>query len=76
MYGRILNVFVLSLLSIITVQAQNYQLVWGDEFDTNTLGKNWNAETVSSPYNNELEYYTPSKECDHRERQSRHHGLS
>ena len=59
MYGRILNVFVLSLLSIITVQAQNYQLVWGDEFDTNTLGKNWNAETVSSPYNNELEYYTP-----------------
>lgn len=59
MYGRILNVFVLSLLSIITVQAQNYQLVWGDEFDTNTLGKNWNAVTVSSPYNNELEYYTP-----------------
>lgn len=39
MYGRILNVFVLSLLSIITVQAQNYQLVWGDEFRHQYFGK-------------------------------------
>lgn len=38
--------------------AQTYQLVWSDEFDNNTLGTNWNVETVARPSNNELQYYT------------------
>ena len=35
-----------------------YQLVWSDEFNTNTLGTNWNVEVVSNPNNNEMQYYT------------------
>ena len=35
-----------------------YKLVWSDEFDSNTLGKNWNVEVTSSPNNNELQAYT------------------
>ena len=35
-----------------------YQLVWSDEFDTNTLGTNWNVEVVGNPNNNEMQYYT------------------
>lgn len=38
--------------------AQDYRLVWSDEFSQNSLGKNWNVETVAAPYNNELQYYT------------------
>lgn len=49
----------LSFLSLSSVApAQNYQLVWSDEFDDNTLGVNWNVETVEHPSNNELQYYT------------------
>ena len=36
----------------------NYKLVWSDEFDSNTLGKNWNVEVTSAPNNNELQAYT------------------
>lgn len=38
--------------------AQDYKLVWSDEFDSNTLYTNWNVEVTGSPSNNELQYYT------------------
>ena len=53
--------FFASLMSLTmapSVEAQNYQLVWSDEFDNNTLGVNWNVEVVANPSNRELQYYT------------------
>ena len=50
------------LLLGMTASAQDYELVWSDEFDTNTLGINWNVEATNSPYNNELEAYTTRPE--------------
>lgn len=50
--------FAFMLLTIGAVHAQDYELVWSDEFDTNTLGTNWNVEVTDAPYNNELEAYT------------------
>lgn len=44
------------------VCAQDYELVWSDEFDTNTLGINWNVEATDAPYNNELQAYTARPE--------------
>lgn len=49
---------VLILLAATSAKAQDYELVWSDEFDTNTLGTNWNVEATTTPYNNELEAYT------------------
>lgn len=46
------------MLPAISGNAQDYKLVWSDEFDTNTLNSNWNVEVVSNPANNELQYYT------------------
>lgn len=45
-----------------SAMAQEYRLVWADEFDRNTLGTNWNVETVQTPYNKELQYYTSRPE--------------
>ncbi len=42
--------------------AQDYDLVWSDEFDTNTLGTNWNIEATSTPYNKEMQAYTARPE--------------
>lgn len=50
--------FTFMLLTVGAVHAQDYELVWSDEFDTNTLGINWNVEVTDAPYNNELEAYT------------------
>lgn len=50
--------FTFMLLTVGAVHAQDYELVWSDEFDTNTLGTNWNVEVTDAPYNNELEAYT------------------
>lgn len=50
--------FMLFIASV--ASAQDYELVWSDEFDTNTLGTNWNVEVTTTPYNNELEAYTSS----------------
>lgn len=37
----------------------NYTLVWSDEFDSNTLGRNWNVEVNGDGGgNSELQYYT------------------
>ncbi len=52
--------FTIMLLTVGAVHAQDYELVWSDEFDTNTLGTNWNVEVTDAPYNNELEAYTSS----------------
>ena len=51
-------IFTFMLLTVGAVHAQDYELVWSDEFDTNTLGTNWNVEVTDAPYNNELEAYT------------------
>lgn len=53
-----LILFASVLLPAISGNAQDYKLVWSDEFDTNTLNSNWNVEVVSNPANNELQYYT------------------
>lgn len=47
-----------ALLSFMNSPAQDYRLVWSDEFDSNTLGVNWNVEVAPRPANNELQYYT------------------
>lgn len=52
----------LMLLTAQAITAQDYNLVWSDEFDANTLGKNWNVEVTNSPFNNELEAYTSRPE--------------
>ncbi|MCF0172842.1 MAG: glycoside hydrolase family 16 protein [Bacteroidales bacterium] len=44
------------------ISAQDYELVWGDEFDGNTLGTLWNVEVVANPSNNELQHYTDRSE--------------
>ena len=43
--------FTFMLLTVGAVHAQDYELVWSDEFDTNTLGTNWNVEVTDAPYN-------------------------
>lgn len=50
----------LFLLIFIKNDAQNWNLVWSDEFDGTTVNTdNWNFETGGSGWgNNELEYYT------------------
>ncbi|MCR5077173.1 MAG: family 16 glycosylhydrolase [Prevotella sp.] len=45
-----------------TQPATDYKLVWSDEFDSNTLGRNWNVETVDAPANNEMQAYTSRTE--------------
>jgi len=56
------QLFFLFLLLITTtfLNAQNYQLVWSDEFDGTTINTaNWTHETGGGGWgNNELEYYT------------------
>lgn len=51
-----------TLLAVVTtlMRAQNYQLVWSDEFSNATIdATNWTHETGGSGWgNNELEYYT------------------
>ena len=42
----------------LSINAQNYKLVWSDEFNENSLNKNWNVEVLDKPYNNELQCYT------------------
>lgn len=49
--------FAFMLLTVDAVHAQDYELVWSDEFDTNTLGTNWNVEVTDAPYNNEKGKY-------------------
>ena len=44
----------------LSINAQNYKLVWSDEFNENSLNKNWNVEVLDKPYNNELQCYTNS----------------
>lgn len=44
------------------VQAQDYKMVWSDEFDSNSLHSTWNVEVMGEPYNNELQYYTSRTE--------------
>jgi beta-glucanase (GH16 family) len=58
MNAKLPIIFFFSALMAATACAQEYKLVWSDEFDDNTIGKNWNAEVVSAPSNNELQYYT------------------
>ena len=53
-----LILFASVLLPSISGNAQDYKLVWSDEFDTNTLNSNWNVEVVSNPANNEVQYYS------------------
>ncbi len=52
--------FTLFTLINISINAQNYQLVWFDEFSNATIdAANWTHETGGSGWgNNELEYYT------------------
>ena len=39
--------------------SDDYQLVWSDEFDSNSLGTNWNVEVNGDGGgNNEMQYYT------------------
>lgn len=54
---KLLALFILLTVSIC---AQNYQLVWSDEFSDSTINtSNWVHETGGSGWgNNELEYYT------------------
>lgn len=56
-FKNILNL-TLMLFTAASLHAQDYDLVWSDEFNTNTLGTNWNVEVTEAPYNNELEAYT------------------
>ena len=42
----------------LSINAQNYKLVWSDEFNENSLNKNWNVEVLDKLYNNELQCYT------------------
>lgn len=42
--------------------ADQWKLVWSDEFDEPTVNESkWNVLDVASPRNNELEYYTPEE---------------
>jgi len=52
--------FILITLLAAHIQAQNYQLVWSDEFDSTAINtSNWTHETGGSGWgNNEWEYYT------------------
>lgn len=51
--------FMISCESVETAQAQEYELVWSDEFDGNSLDTDiWNF-WEGTAYNNELQYYTP-----------------
>jgi len=52
--------FALSILLAAFTQAQNYQLIWSDEFSGSAIdASNWTLETGGSGWgNNELEYYT------------------
>lgn len=43
-------------------QAQDYRLVWSDEFDGTAVSANWNVVDNDSPYNNELQAYTSRPE--------------
>ena len=54
------NLALLLLASgIASVMAQNWKLVWSDEFNGSTLdGSKWNIENHAGNTNNELEYYT------------------
>lgn len=52
--------FALATLFTTAIQAQNYQLVWSDEFSEPTINtSSWTHETGGTGWgNNELEYYT------------------
>ena len=52
-----LTVMAFALAVHTTVSAQDYKLVWSDEFNENTLGANWNVIQNEAPYNNELQAY-------------------
>jgi beta-glucanase (GH16 family) len=53
-------IYLLFCAMSLSANAQNYKLVWSDEFNENSLNKNWNVEVVDKPYNNELQCYTNS----------------
>ena len=54
---KVLLLLITYHLSFITSTAQNFELVWSDEFDSNTIGTNWKVwEGLHS--NNEMQYYT------------------
>jgi beta-glucanase (GH16 family) len=52
--------FAFLILLAASTRAQNYQLIWSDEFSDSTINtSNWTHETGGSGWgNNELEYYT------------------
>ncbi|MCK9426170.1 MAG: family 16 glycosylhydrolase [Ignavibacteriaceae bacterium] len=52
--------FAFLILLAASTRAQNYQLIWSDEFSDSTINTlNWTHETGGSGWgNNELEYYT------------------
>jgi beta-glucanase (GH16 family) len=54
------KIFLLFLvLGPLHLSAQNYRLVWSDEFDSTQLNTSfWQIEVTGSPANNELQYYT------------------
>lgn len=66
MYSKKILCLALMLHTVTAVSAQgnaqDYDLVWSDEFDTNTLGTNWNVEATNTPYNKEMQAYTARPE--------------
>lgn len=53
------SIVMISCESVETAQAQEYELVWSDEFNGNSLDMDtWNF-WEGTAYNNELQYYTP-----------------
>jgi len=58
--GLFLNIFLFIILFSGLVSAQNWQLVWSDEFDgTDINDSNWTHEIGGNGWgNNELQYYT------------------
>lgn len=66
MMKLLLTILAIFTTTICSLKGQNYQLVWSDEFDSETLNTdNWNYDigNGSSGWgNNELEYYTSRPE--------------
>lgn len=52
----------LAAVQPVNCSAQDYKLVWSDEFDTNTIGTVWRAIDNEAPYNNEMQAYTSRPE--------------
>ena len=56
---KIVLILLTSHFSLLTSFAQEFELVWSDEFDNNTVDTNWTVWN-GYPSNNELQYYTTS----------------